>query len=117
MLVDNWTYYTANSEDEAAYTILTISPHLIERIDDDEKKDFDEHFIGPKDVKLSDAMATSAAVVSHHMGAYSNDAALNVQTMLGLTMGKSWVTDKRYTDNLCGLVSTCSKTSTLLISL
>lgn len=94
VLVDNWIYKNS-SDPRKAFTILTISPHLIERIDDDEYKDFDEQSIGPDDVRLSDAMATSGAVVSYNMGEYTNAAALSVQMMLGVSMGKSWVSDKR----------------------
>ena len=104
VLVDNWIYKNS-SDPRKAFTILTISPHLIERIDDDEYKDFDEHSIGPDDIRLSDAMATSGAVVSYNMGEYTNEAALSVQMMLGVSMGKSWVSDKRLLKRtICGAV-------------
>ena len=104
MLVDNWIYEDS-SDPDVAFTVLTISPELIERIDDDDYKDFDENMIGPSDIKLSDAMATSGAVVSYHMGGYKNEAALSLQMMFGLTMGKSWLADKRLLKtNTCGVV-------------
>ena len=104
VLVDNWIYASYRNP-RKAFTILTISPHLIERIDDDEYKDFDEHSIGPGDVRLSDAMATSGAVLSYHMGEYSNEAALSVQMVLGVSMGKTWVSDKRLLQRtICGAV-------------
>lgn len=94
VLVDNWIY--VNSPDpRISFTVLTISPHLIERIDDDENKDFDHNSIGPGDIRLSDAMATSGAVLSYNMGNYENEAALSLQIMLGVSMGKTWLSDKR----------------------
>eukprot|EP00794_Sanderia_malayensis_P013869 gene13869-15317_t len=101
VLVDNWKYKSTRMADKESFTILTLTPHLIERIDDDEVNDFTENFIGPYDVELSDAMATSAAVVSKHMGHYSNQSLLSVQNLLGLTMGKSWISDKRYFKGYC----------------
>eukprot|EP00794_Sanderia_malayensis_P013871 gene13871-15319_t len=101
VLVDNWKYKATTIKKNTSYTILTLSPHIIERIDDDDVSDFTEKFIGPQDVELSDAMATSAAVVSKHMGTFSNDTVLSLQNLLGLTMGKSWISDKRYLEGRC----------------
>ena len=94
VLVDNWTYVDSSSPIKS-YTILTISPHLIERIDDDENKDFDESSIGPADIRLSEAMATSGAVISYSMGDYHNKAAFSAQMMFGISMGNSLVSDKK----------------------
>ena len=93
VLVDNWVYTVSNKPADS-FTLLTLSPTLIERIDDDDVKDFDEYSITPNDISLSDAMATSGAVVSYHMGGYRNEVVLSLQVMLGLTMGKSWIADK-----------------------
>ena len=101
VLVDTWIYENHDMATEKSYTLLTLSPTLIERIDDDDVPDFDEHFIGPEDVRLSDAMATSAAVLSYHMGEYMDKGALSLQVLLGLTMGKSWISDKRYYEKNC----------------
>ena len=104
VLVDNWIYMDS-PDPRISFTVLTISPHLIERIDDDEYKDFDENSISPGDIRLSDAMATSGAVVSYNMGDYQNEAALSVQMMLGVSMGKTWVSDKRLLKRtFCGAV-------------
>ena len=106
VLVDNWIYIDS-PDPRIAFTVLTISPHLIERIDDDDYKDFDHNTIGPGDIRLSDAMATSGAVVSYNMGEYKNEAALSLQMMLGVSMGKTWISDKRLLKKtVCGGVST-----------
>eukprot|EP00794_Sanderia_malayensis_P013870 gene13870-15318_t len=96
VLVDNWKYKSTDNKKKESFTILTLTPHLIERIDDDDVSDFTEKSIGPYDIELSDAMATSAAAVSKHMGHYANQSLLSVQNLLGLTMGKSWISDKHY---------------------
>jgi len=94
VMVNNWTY-AGCTDPRKAYTILTISPHLIERIDDDRRNDFGESSIGPADIRLSDAMATSGAVIAYSMGDYHNKAAFSAQMMFGVSMGSTLVSDKR----------------------
>ena len=93
-MVNNWMY-AGCTDPRKSYTILTISPHQIERIDDDTSKDFDESSIGPADIRLSDAMATSGAVIAYSMGDYYNKAAFSAQMMFGVSMGSALVSDKR----------------------
>ena len=52
----------------------------------------------PMDVYLSDAMATSAAAVDHHMGAKEGgDASFrDLKVMLGIAMGTAIVADERH---------------------
>ena len=94
VLVDNWTY-AGSTDPRKSYTILTITPKEVERIDDDKNADFGASSIGSADIKLSDAMATSGAVASYSMGDYHNKAIFNLQMLFGVSMGNSWVSDKQ----------------------
>ena len=68
-----------------------MSSSLLERIDNITSKNQFENRLHSSDIKLSQAMATSAAVVSFHMGEYetSIDSLPSLQIMLGLGMGNS----------------------------
>ena len=69
---------------EAHYEVLTMSPHVIERLD---RAPEDEEFHGklmPMDVHLSDAAATSAATLDH-------DSERN---------GWRWITFQRFKSNV-----------------
>ena len=75
-----------------------MSPSGIQRFDQQGKRQF-EGKLEPKDVMLSEAMATSAAVLSSHMGKYeeSVEAGLTrLHTILGLDMGVTMISDKGY---------------------
>ena len=75
-----------------------MSPSGIQRFDQQGKRQF-EGKLEPKDVMLSEAMATSAAVLSSHMGKYeeSVEAGLTrLHTILGLDMGATMISDKGY---------------------
>ena len=78
------------------YEILTMSPSVIERLDrrPKEKLQF-EGKLEPEDVKLSNAMATSAAAISRHMGKYdtSIQGLTRLHTLLGLEMGATMISD------------------------
>ena len=74
-----------------------MSPSRVETIvNEAEGKQF-ENRLHPEDIELSEAMATSAAALSYHMGRY--DIAFEVfddlQVILGLGFGKSIVAEKK----------------------
>ena len=74
-----------------------MSPSRVETIvNEAEEKQF-ENRLHPEDIELSEAMATSAAALSYHMGRY--DIAFEVfddlQVILGLGFGKSIVAEKK----------------------
>ena len=72
-----------------------MAPSGIERIDNVLGNNQFANRLHPRDIKLSEAMATSAAVVSFHMGEYESsiDPVQNLQIMLGLGMGNSIVAE------------------------
>ena len=75
-----------------------MSPRGIERLDRPPREREFEDKLMPIDVYLSDAMATSAAAVDHHMGAREGDDASfrDLKVMLGVAMGTSIVADERH---------------------
>lgn len=82
---------------EPTFEPLTMSPSRVETIvNEAEGKQF-ENRLHPEDIELSEAMATSAAALSYHMGRY--DIAFEVfddlQVILGLGFGKSIVAEKK----------------------
>lgn len=90
---------------EKDYELLTMSPKGIERIDrPPREREFDGKLM-PMDVFLSDAMATSAAAVDHHMGAVEGDDAVfkDLKVILGVAMGTAIVADLRHEEkrNCC----------------
>ncbi|CAH3160335.1 unnamed protein product [Porites evermanni] len=72
-----------------------MAPSGIERIDNFQGKKQFENRLHPNDIKLSEAMATSAAAVSFHMGQYESevDPVQSLQIIFGLGMGKSIVAE------------------------
>lgn len=68
-----------------------MAPSGIERIDNKSGKKQFENRLHPADIKLSEAMATSAAAVSYHMGKHESrfEPLQSIQIMLGLGLGKS----------------------------
>ena len=92
MVVNEWSL---DEDEKQTYELLVMSPTVIERIDHRESKDQFQGRLEPKDVKLSAAMATSAAAVARNMGAYENstEAFKQLQVVLGLGMDSSWVSD------------------------
>ena len=74
-----------------------MAPSGIERIDNDSGKLQFENRLHPSDIKLSEAMATSAAAISYHMGQYENKLASlqSIQIMLGLGFGKSQIAEPK----------------------
>lgn len=74
-----------------------MAPSGIERIDNDSGKLQFENRLHPADIKLSEAMATSAAAISYHMGQYESKLASlqSIQIMLGLGFGKSQIAEPK----------------------
>lgn len=72
-----------------------MAPSGIERIDNFRGKKQFENRLHPSDIKLSEAMATSAAAVSFHMGQFESDIdpVQSLQIIFGLGMGKSVVAE------------------------
>ena len=110
IVVNEWQM--GESEDELRYELLVMSPTEIERLDRRPGQEQFENKLEPADIDLSAAMATSAAAVARHMGAYqqSTESIKQLQIILGLGMGASMISDleavKR--ENCCWRVSTCS---------
>ena len=89
-------HWKKDKESVDNYEILTMSPSVIERLDyrqQEGRKQFEG--LEPEDVKLSDAMATSAAAISSHMGKYDISVLglTRFHTLLGLEMGARMISD------------------------
>ena len=94
MVVNRWKI---SHESQETYELLIVSPSGIERLDRDSDKMQFEGKLEPKDVMLSDAMATSAAAVSTRMGKYDHsiEGLARLHTILGLEMGASTISDAK----------------------
>lgn len=79
----------------SSYELFTMAPSRIERIDNTRGAKQFESRLHPADIKLVDAMATSAAVVSYRMGEYTLQQLQNLQIMLGIGMGAAIKTESR----------------------
>ena len=90
IVVNRWKL---REESEESYELLTMSSTGIERLD--QGPDQFQGSLGPADIKLSDAMATSAAALSQHMGKYDNSVKglTRFHTLLGLEMGATMTSD------------------------
>ena len=90
IVVNEWK---TDKSDKDAYELLIMSPTGIERLDQS-KQQFEDK-LSPSDIDLSVAMATSAAAVASNMGSYdkSTEGFKQLQTVLGLGMGSSLVSD------------------------
>ena len=105
IVVDGWQV----CKSEPKYGLLTMTPTEIELCEPmpDEQSNGDEPnnpFTGklePKDIKLSAAMAMSAAAVSPRKGAYeqTKQSSTHILTILGLEMGASMVYNLAYERN------------------
>ena len=75
-----------------------MSSHSIERLDRPQSEQELHGKLMPMDVYLSDAAATSASALNHHMGGMQGDeeAFRDLKVMLGLSTGASLVSDERY---------------------
>ena len=95
-VINRWR--RTSSPIEPDYEALIMSPHGIERLDRAPHVREFERKLMPEDVYLSDAMATSAAAVDHHMGARESDDASfrDLKVMLGVAMGTTVVADVRH---------------------
>lgn len=86
-----------------------MAPSGIERIDNDSGKLQFENRLHPADIKLSEAMATSAAAISYHMGQYESKLASlqSIQIMLGLGFGKSQIAEPKEWTGCLSTVLVC----------
>lgn len=102
-VVNRWRRTTSPAEPD--YEALLMSPHGIERLDRPPHEREFEGKLMPEDIYLSDAMATSAAAVDHHMGALEvgEEIFKDLKVTLGIAMGTSLVGDprKQKSRNLC----------------
>ena len=94
IVVNRWK---KSEGDRLNYALLTMSPTGIERFDQHGENQF-EGKLEPGDFMLSDAMATSAAALSNHMGKYegSIEGLKRLHTILGLEMGATVTGDTKY---------------------
>ena len=94
IVVNEWII-NETGDNQEKYELLIMSPTKIERLDRPEGQEQFENKLDPGDIDLSAAMATSAAAVARHMGAYNQSAEgfKQLQTVLGLGMGSSTVSD------------------------
>ena len=83
MTIHSWKKKGDSDSDD---DLLTMSPTTIERLDRDPFK----HKLRPRDIELSDAMATSAAAISRYD---NNFEVLRLSTILGLEMGATVISD------------------------
>ena len=92
MVVNRWKI---SHDCKEKYELLIMSPTGIERFDRDTNKKQFEGRLEPEDVMLSDAMATSAAALSTHMGKYDQSITglTRLYTILDLEMGATMVTN------------------------
>lgn len=93
IVVNNWQ--VGDTKSEQKYELLIMSPTEIERLDRRPEEEQFRNRLDPRDIDLSAAMATSAAAVARHMGAYDESAESfkQLQIVLGLGMGASMVSD------------------------
>ena len=75
-----------------------MSPSGIERIDNQRGELQFKDRLHPADIELSEAMATSAAAVSYHMGKYGStfEPLQSIQIMLGLGLGKAQIAEPKH---------------------
>lgn len=97
--VNRWRRTTSFTEPD--YEALIMSPQGIERLDRPAHERELEGKLMPEDIYLSDAMATSAAAVDHHMGALEGEEMFkDLKVTLGIAMGNSVVSDPRHVRKL-----------------
>ncbi|XP_078369689.1 uncharacterized protein LOC144653542 [Oculina patagonica] len=107
IVVNRWKL---SEESDEKYELLTMSSAGIERLGYNPPKQQSEgnppkHQFSGKleaaDIKLSDAMATSAAALSNHMGKYdkSVEGLTRFHTLLGLEMGATMISDYKSVKN------------------
>ena len=91
VVVNEWSL---EEDEKQRYELLVMSPTVIERLDQEGQGQF-KGKLEPKHVKLSAAMATSAAAVARNVGAYEDSTVglKQLQVVLGLGMDSFWVSD------------------------
>ena len=91
--ISNMTIHSWKEEEDSDSDddLLTMSPTTIERLDRDPSTvDPFKDRLRPRDIELSDAMATSAAAIS---GYDDNLEVLRLSTILGLEMGATVISN------------------------
>ena len=96
--ISNMTIHSWKEEEDSDSDddLLTMSPTTIERLDRDPStvdQSPDDPFtgkLGPQDIELSEAMATSAAAISRYD---NNFEVLRLSTILGLEMGATVISN------------------------
>ena len=98
MVVNSWKI---SHESEEKYELLTMSPTGIERFDCDPTESHFEGRLQPKDVMLSQAIATPAEALSSHMGKYdrSLEGLTRLHSILGLEMRGTMISDVKSLKN------------------
>ena len=90
MTIHSWKKKGDSDSDD---DLLTMSPTTIERLDRDPSTvDLFKDRLRPRDIELSDAMATSAAAISRYD---NNLEVLRLSTILGLEMGATMNSNPR----------------------
>ena len=88
MTIHSWKKEEDSDSDD---NLLTMSPTTIERLDRDPSTvDPFKDRLRPRDIELSDAMATSAAAISRYD---NNFEVLRLSTILGLEMGATVISN------------------------
>ena len=97
IVVNRWRSH----EGQKKYSLLTMSPSGIERLDRDPSKKQFEGKLEPEDVMLSDAMATSAAALATRMGKYDHaiEGLSRLHTIIGFQMGATMISDMKAVKN------------------
>ncbi|XP_022798353.1 uncharacterized protein LOC111336511 [Stylophora pistillata] len=93
-VVNNWQK-EAGGVGSKSFELLILSPTGIERLDENPEDNSFAGKIQPRDLPLSDVMATSAAVLALYMGVFDvrAETVRNLQMVLGVHGGKSLISD------------------------
>ena len=94
--VNNWKRTPDNEE---SYELLTLTPREIQRLDSPYEEDTFMDKLEPEDIRLSEAMALSAASLSPHLGLVVGDTSqvkhlgTDLMIIVGAAMGTSILSD------------------------
>lgn len=96
--------------DKQSFETLTFTPREIRRLDSPYEEDVFMDKLEPEDIRLSEAMAMSAAALTPRMGKVGGagqDFSTDMKIILGVAMGASILSDprKQRRQNLCFQVS------------
>ena len=85
-------------DDEESFELLTLTPREVRRLDSPYEEDVFMDKLEPEDIRLSEAMAISAAALAPRMGGISGegkDVTTDLKIILGVAMGASILSDPR----------------------